>query len=362
MFGSSVGLHVVVCCTALAGAATVFAGSDGQTASQKQFLAAGKNASLTVAPTVTAGQPFAKVGEAVAMTLERCGMSKLETSTLSFTPPKDADLEATANAFAAFVKANPPTTDYILLTEFQGTPGKGVSEVRAIVATKNGEIVWKDRQAPGDKDFDRLKPREPIQCCMLVAERLRLVLKLDQPSPANASGGRIAERWRHETGIPDRIELAAMEARAKEFKSAAANGTLIVYPVRMEGTFSAERAASVAASITNARVAKAASTADGPRIAPPGDVNEQKMLWAMARSLSEHVKKNRPEADYVLFGDYLMNKNGVFAVHFAVCNRKGELVAVEHQNRNTAAFKAVNPRTGEDCDKLLVNRVAGVGR
>jgi len=333
-----------------------------QSASESRFRAAGKSAAMTVAPTVTAGKPIAKVGEVVAMMLERSGMSNLETSAVAFTPPKDADLEATATAFGAFVKANPPTTEYILFTEFQGAPSKGVREIRAIVAAKTGEIVWKDRQAPGDKDFDRIKPREPLQCCLLVADRLRPVLGLSRPSQASAEGGKIASRWRKETGVPDKAEWTAIESRGRAFKKAAANSSLAVYPIRAGGSFSGESAASVATAINDRKLTKAKAVADGPHIEAAGDINEQKVLWSMARAFSEHVKKNTPEADYVLFADYLMSKDGVGAVHFAICNRKGELVVVDYQNNHHKDFIAINPKSREDCDRLLVKRLESVTR
>jgi hypothetical protein len=365
MFGTSLARKVVVFCAALAGAATLFAnGSDGeaQSTKEKRFRAVGKGASMTVAPTVTAGKPIAKVGEAVAMTLERGGMSNLETSAVAFTPPKDADLDGAAIAFAAFVKNNPPATEYILFTEILATPDRKVREVRAVIATKQGEIVWKDRQAQGDKQFDRIKPREPIQCCMLFAERLRPVLGLSDPARGPAEGGKIAARWRRESGIPDKVEREAIEARGKAFRKNAANATLLVYPVRAEGAFSAESASNVAATALKQKLANAKFAADGPRIEPAGDVNEQKMLWATARSLSEYVQKNPPEADYVLYADYLIGKGGVFALHFAICNRNGDLVAVEHQNRNTSEFKLINPSNRERCDRLLVKRLEGISR
>lgn len=365
MIGSSLGWKTVAPFAALAGAAALFANGsdvDVQSTNEKHFRAAGKTVSMTVAPTVTAGKPIAKVGEAVAMTLERGGMSNLETSAVAFAPPKDADLDGAAIAFAAFVKANPPATDYILFTEILATPDRKVREVRAVIATKQGEIVWKDRQAPGGKQFDRIKPREPIQCCMLFAERLRPVLGLSDPARGPAEGGKIAARWRRESGIPDKAEREAIEARGKAFRKNAANATLLVYPVRADGAFSAESATNVAATVAKRKLMNAKSVADGPRIEPAGDVNEQKVLWAMARSLSDHVKKNPPDADYALYADYVAGKQGVFAVHYVICNRNGDLVAVEHQNRNTSEFKLINPSNREDCDRLLVKRLEGISR
>ena len=365
MFGSNIARIAVALCVTLAGAAALFADcseGDVESPKEKQFRAAGKAASVTVAPTVTAGKPIAKVGEAVAMTLERAGMSNLETSSVVFTPPKDADLDGAANAFAAFVKANPPTTDYILFTEILATSERKVREIRAVVATRQGEIVWKDRQAPGDKVFDRIKPREPIQCCMLLAERLRPALGLGDPSRGPVEGGRIAARWRRESGIPDKVERKAIEARGAALRKNAANATLLVYPMRVEGAFSAESASNVAAAVVKLKLAHAKFASEGPRIEPVADINEQKILWATARTLSEFVKKNPPEADYVLYADYMIGKGGVNAVHFAICNRNGELVVVEHQNRNTSEFKSISPSNREDCDRLLVKRLQGISR
>lgn len=333
-----------------------------QSTNEASFRAAGKAASLTVAPTVTAGKPIPKVGEVVALMLERGGMPNLETSTVAFLPPKGADLASAASAFSTFVRANPPSTDYILYTEFQGVPGKGVSEVRAVVATKNGDIVWKDRQAPGDKDFDRIKPKEPIQCCLLITERLRPVLGLSKSPQGDAEGGKIAERFRRETGVPDKTETAAIESRGKTFKKSAAKSSLIVYPVRVGGAFSAESASNVAATLNGRKFTKAKSVADGPTFETAGDINEQKVLWSTARSFSAHIQKNPPEADYVVFADYLMKQNGVGAVHFVVCNRKGELVVVDYQNEHSADFKAINPTTREDCDRLLAKRLESYSR
>jgi hypothetical protein len=363
MIGSTFQWKAVAFCAALAGAAALFAErAEGgpQVSTGDRFRAAGKTASMTVAQTVTAGKPVAKVGEVVALMLERSGMSNLETSSVAFTPPKDADLDAAAAAFAAFVKANPPTTDYVLFTEFQGAPAKGVRQIRAIVATKHGEIVWKDRQAPGDVDFDRIKPREPIQCCLLVVERLRPVLGLGREG--SAEGGKISERWRRESGVPDKTELAAIESRGKAFKESAARAILAVYPVHAEGTFSAESASNIAVAVAKGKLANANAVADGPRIESHADMNEQKVLWTMARGLSEYVKKNPPEADYVLYADYIMSNSGVGAVHFSICNRQGELVVVDYQNNHAPDFKRINPSTRGDCDRLLVKRLEGYSR
>lgn len=323
-----------------------------------RFKAAGKAAPMTVYPARLAGRSSEQVGEVVGMMLERAGMTKLDLSTNAFTPPEGADLAASARAFGDFVRAAPPATDYALFTDIIGSPREGLSELRTIVADKDGAVVFQDRQAKGDADFDRLNPREPMECCILAVERLRPVLGLNDPSRSEASGD-LAKRWQQKSGIPDKAELAAIQTRAEAFKKAAPGATLVIYPVHAGEDFSPESAATLAAEFTRARLTNASAPAQGPNLPLKGDMNEQKVLWASARAFSDYVKKNPLEANYAMYADYLMGKDSVGAVHFFVCDRAGELVIVDFQNSHHADFKAIKPRTREDCDRLVAKRLAG---
>jgi hypothetical protein len=324
-----------------------------------RFKAAGKGAGLTVLPMRLAGKSFPKAGEVVAMMLERGGMTNLETSAVEFVPPENAELGAEAKAFGEFVRAHPTPTEYALFTEVVGTREAGMSEVRAMVASVKGEVVWQDRQAKGDADFDRIGPREPLQCCVLIAERLRPVLGLGDAGAENAPAGKIAERFRKDAGVPDKAEMAAIEKRGEAFKKAGAGATLTVYPSHAGAEFAAQSAKDIAAAVNEKRLMKATASDKGPRPEIAPDANEQKMLWAMARACGAYVKKNPPATDYVLFADYLMGKDFVGGVHFAICNRAGELVVVDYQNDHHADFQTIGPKTREDCDRLLVERLRG---
>jgi hypothetical protein len=89
--------------------------------------------------------------------------------------------------------------------------------------------------------------------------------------------------------------------------------------------------------------------------------NEQKTLWDMARAFREHVRQDPPEADYVLYADYLISPRGdhVGAVHFAICDRAGEWVLVDFQNSHHEDFQSVDPKSREACDRLVVQRLEG---
>jgi hypothetical protein len=153
--------------------------------------------------------------------------------------------------------------------------------------------------------------------------------------------------------------MSAIKERGAAFRKAAANATLIVYPARAGDAFSAESAAGIAARINKAKLTNATAAETGPRLDTAGNMNEQKVLWDMAHAFSEHVRQNPPDADYVLFADYLMGKEAVGGVHFAICDRQGELVVVDFQNSHWPDFKSINPKTRDDCDKLVVQRLKG---
>lgn len=323
-----------------------------------QFKSAGKDASLTVLPVNLGSKPSPQVGEVVGMLLERSGMKNLEIGATEFRPPEKADVAQTATAFGEFVRANPPTTDYVLYADFLGSPGKGFTEVRGVIVNKQGEVVWQDRQTADDADFKRLKPGEPMTCCMLLVERLRPVLNLGDPNRENAPQGKLAKRWEQKTGVADDAELKSMKERQQVFKKAAPTATLVIYPVRSGGKSNSESAAHLAKLFNDARLIKAIAASDGPHLDIKGNMNEQKVLWDMARAFRTHVQAKPPEADYALFADYLMmGKDAVGGVHFALCDRKGELVVVDYQNDHHADFNAIKPKSVEDCDRLVLKRL-----
>lgn len=331
--------------------------SAADTPQLKAFRDLGKAASMTVLPTVLAGKPTKQVGEVIAMMLERGGMTNLQLSDAEFQPPNDADITKAAEAFAAFIKGQPLDTDYALFTDVLASPQRKVLEVRTIVVDKAGVIVWSDRQTPDDADFRLIKPAEPMQCCLLIAERLRPVLGLDDPARGSAPTGRLAKKWAEDTGLPDKAEQDAMARRLAEFKKIAKHSTLWVYPTRAGDDLSVASAQALAASINNAALAKAVAAATVEKLAVQPSMNEQKVLWMMAAALRKQIRRMPPEADYVLYAEYMMGKGGVGAVHFAICDRQGEWVLVDFQNSHHKDFQSIKPKSREDCNRLVLKRL-----
>lgn len=322
-----------------------------------KFRAAGKQASLTVIPARLAGTPMPKVGEVIALMFEKGGMTNLELSDKVFVPADGADMTTMVKAFAEHVKSNSPATEYVLFADILGSREKGISEVRTVIANRQGEIVWQDRQVPGVNAFDRIKPREPMQCCQLIFEQLRPILSLDDLAHAKADSGKIAERWRKDTGVPDSAAMGRIEQRGKSFKKNAATASVTIYPSHAGESYSTPSAANLSNQINAQKLTRSKALDRGPQFEITRDMNEQKTLWSMANQLSEYVKKNPPEDDYVLFADYLMGKDAVGGVHFAICDKQGELVVVDYQNSHSPDFRAINPKSKDDCDKLVVKRL-----
>ncbi len=362
------GMMATLCVAAFIGAAcSLQAGEQAALAGQDrplgQLKSAGKDASLTVLPVSLGSKSLPQVGEVVGLFLERAGMKNIEIGATEFRTPEEADLAQTATALGEFVRANPPATDYVLYADFLGSPGKGFTEVRGVIVTKQGEVAWQDRQTAEDADFKRIKPNEPMTCCMLLIERLRPVLNLGDPNREDAPKGKLAQRWELKTGTPDEAEQKAMEERQQAFKKAASKATLVIYPVRAGGKSSPDQAVHLARLVNDAKLIRATAASGGPQLDIKGDMNEQKVLWDMARAFREHVQAHPPEADYALFADYtLMNKNAVGAVHFAVCDRKGQLVIVDYQNDHHDDFNVIKPKSAEDGDQLVLKRLEGYCR
>lgn len=330
----------------------------------EQWNAKGKETALTVLPVALAGDYSSRVGEVLAMMLERAGMTDVEVGTAEFHPPEQADLAQASLALADFVKANPQTKEYVLFAQFIGSPAKGASEVRGVIVNRKGEVVWKDRQTGEDADFKRIKPNEPMTACLLVVDRLRGVLNLGDPTRADAPEGKLIKRWEEKTGVPDEAEFKAIDQRKAAFKKAAPTATMVVYPVRAGGKLDAEAAVHLAKLLTDAGVVQAKAATEGSQLDIKRDMNEQKVLWSMARGFRDYVQNKTPDADYALFADYLMGTNpagrtAVGGVHFAVCDRKGDWVIVDFQNSHHDDFSAIKPKSVEDCDKLVLKRLEG---
>ncbi len=314
----------------------------------------GVGASITIYP-VRLGNTHSKdVAEVVGLMLEKGGMGDLYIADAIFDPGAADDLEQLGENFAGFVSQQSQAAEYGLYAEFLGSPKSGVKQVRGLIADRAGRVVWTDRQVPGDADFDKVQPKCPMSCCVLLNKRLTSVLNFGDSR--NAKPGKMVELWEKKSGVPDEKERLAIEKRAEVFKESASSAEMVVFAARIGKSFNS-RAAVDLASMINARKLVAAKCNDqSVNIVVKPSSNQQRVLWDFARAVREYIKKNPVDSDYALFADYMLDqKRGeVHAVHLVICDRNGDWVVVEFQNSHQAEYKRIAPESVDDCNRLVV--------
>jgi hypothetical protein len=242
-----------------------------------------------------------------------------------------------------------------------GSPAQ-FDEIRSVIVNRAGECVFVDRQTSADRDFKRIKPSCLMTACVLATERVRTQLGIPKSAQDDSGEGKIARMIAQSSPGPDKAERQAMEERQVAMKKVARSATVAVFPVRVSRDKVSKEDAAHLAKLLNEKKLCEARAVDSPlrvEIKPARD--EQKLLWDLARGFQGHVKRNPPEADYALLADYMMSRRDgrVRAVHFVVCDRAGEWVIVDFQNDHHGDFQSIDPKTPEDCGRLVAKRLKG---
>ncbi len=343
---------LVVCCPA--GACS--AGSVGASPpSAKESISA-----LTIFPVDLGGEPSRDVAEVLGLLLEKKGLSSIEIADSTFAPPEGAASEEVGKAFGAFVAAHPVRTKHALFARIEGErPASGpprITGLFGVVVGADGAVAWQDARTPADAEWKRLRSVEPMTLCVLLTDHLAPSLALGDPP---GEDGAMAQLWAAKSHMPSAAEREAMSARLAVLKSKGAAARVLVCPIRT-GT-SADRAAAEALAkrlAGDGLCAASVATGDWPISVEPSR-NEQRMLWDMAHAVQARTRDAAPDADYVLFIDCLISSRGtVGAVHFAVCDRAGELVLVDFQNDHHDDFRAVAPHDAAKAGELVARRWA----
>ena len=316
------------------------------------------NASVTVFPALLGTRPSPEVANVLGIFLEKGGLQTVELAEAAFTPEKGQDFAAQATAFGAFVKQRALTTDYALFASISGTPGKGIEAVRAALVDKQGKVVWSEQQQKGSKAFDEAKPGEPMECLMLLAQRLRTPLHLADPMREGAPISKLEQRMSQKAGVPTKAELDAMTKRLTALQQAG-KLTIRVYPSRIGDEWSVEGAQVLAAAIEKAGLATATAVTEPIRFTAKAAPNEQETLWSAARSIQQAVLAAPAQTDYLLFTDFLMAaKDKAGAVHTFLLSPSGDWLVVDYQNDHHDDFQKVAPANAADCSKLAAIRLA----
>jgi len=152
-----------------------------------------------------------------------------------------------------------------------------------------------------------------------------------------------------------------MEKRLAVMKKAGRSAKVTVFPVRLSDDEVGKKDAAHLAGLLEKKKLCEAKPVDSPlRVKIQFTTNEQELLWELARAFQDHVKQNPPEADYALLADYLFPRpDRAWAVHFVICDRAGAWVIVDFQNEHHGDFQSVDPKTPDDCGRLVGKRLEG---
>jgi hypothetical protein len=87
-------------------------------------------------------------------------------------------------------------------------------------------------------------------------------------------------------------------------------------------------------------------------------------VWDAARAFRDYLRKNPPTTDYALLADYGIaqmhdGKTKVGGVQFILCDRKGDWVLVGLRNSHHPEFQQINPQSADDCNRVVVEALAG---
>jgi hypothetical protein len=334
--------------------------SSGQQQRLDAMKTKGSEASLSILPAMIVGRPFDRVTDVLGVMLEQRGLQHIEIGRVPFTAGVKTEMPVLAVALAAFLRTNSIATDYALYVELNGPT---LDEVRAVVMDKSGEMVWSDHQTTRDKAFQALgTPRDPMILMAFLVDRLSPQLSLNDDT-AKKRSHKLEDALKASSGYAPTGETEErMPARLKTMKELRPKATLLVAGVRISGAVNVTNSADLAKRIGQAKFFESVVAARKPLLleARLTDGDQMRYLWAIARELQAFVKKNPPPADYVLYADYIFDRQHwqQGGVQFVVCDRQGEWVIAELTNSDQEDYQRVKPISAEGCDKLLVERLA----
>ncbi len=250
------------------------------------------------------------------------------------------------------------STPYALYLEVLGAPAEGPAEIRGVIVAKDGEPVWTYRQTPRDEEFQKARPRDPMECIAMLVNALRQPLGLQDPFRPDAFEGRLTKRNAERTGLPTNSERAAMQKALVEARTKFAAAKVVVFPVLIDGQPDRKQAAHLANALSGENFGRAEVATAQPAVRIPSGPNEQERLWKVARAVREHLRQTPAAADYAVYADYTFAPDGKpFTVHFIVSSGNGEWVLVDFQNDHWPDFKSMDLKSADDCDRLVIKRL-----
>lgn len=324
--------------------------------------------SVTVFPVVvTPNKDFTpdlrmRLGEVVGMLLERADMKDVQLGEAEFLPKEGDKVDQVAGVFGQFVAGQEIETAYALLGEIKGERKAGVDAIRTIVVDAKGNVVLAEEiQSDAFAKSSPMAPKDPMSCCVFIVHRLRKPWGLADPLRKDAPLGKVQENWRKRSGLPTDEEVEAMKQREAKLHRQLATSSLEICPACAFRKPTPETQAKLAALLADVGFASVQAVEKGPDLKVPGSPNEQEVLWRTARKARAYFQENTPACEYVLVADFGIGRTEekvkVGAVHWILCDQRGDWVMVDYQNSHHSDFQQIDPDSVEDCLELVKVRV-----
>jgi hypothetical protein len=147
-------------------------------------------------------------------------------------------------------------------------------------------------------------------------------------------------------------------AAERQFRARLGEMSITVFPsiVRSERLdYDVASQMELIAHFTKARLAKA--YASGVEITVPSEPSyDQSRMWrASAEAFAAHIRNTRPDSDYALLAEFLMNGRGEpIGIHAYVADAAGRLSYGVGLNSHHAVFSRNNPKTLADAIRVLL--------
>lgn len=152
---------------------------------------------------------------------------------------------------------------------------------------------------------------------------------------------------------------AADPAAEKVFMSKLGHTSVTVFPTGVRESkdfrYNAAAADALADFLTEQKLATVTRSDHDVPITSKWGINEAKMFKGSAKDLADYVKAHPISTDYAMMAEYLMGGNGkAVGVHVYVVTKDGVIAYGSLWNSHQKAFSSVDPKTVEDCTKVLL--------
>ncbi len=318
---------------------------------------------VVITPAKDIGPDFRKrIAEVVGMLLERADMKDVRLANAEFLPKPGDKTEQVASAFGQFVAGQNLETPYALLSEIQGEREKGIDAIRTVVVDAKGNVVLAEEiRREAFPQSGPTAPKDPMTCCIFIVNRLREPWGLADPLRNDAPAGKVQENWKTRSGLPTDEEVEAIKQREAKLRKQLAESSLEICPAFAGGKPDPETQARLAVLLADAGFASVQAVDKGPDLKVQGSPNEQEVLWRTARAVRAYFQEHSPSSQYVLVADFGIGRSDkgvkVGAVHWIICDQRGDWVMVDYQNSHHDDFQKIEPDSVDDCLELVKIRL-----